>query len=937
MYNNLNINVPLKKRKAINDKLYQIAVSGKEYNISKEEIYNCFTEKGGNHNLCFSEYQNFSEYSRAKREIEEGQFFTPDSIIKRLYDLVQPSYTDLIADLTAGKGSFINFAPNEKNFYANELDTKSYYVMKYLFPDAICSNNDIFYYEPMILFDVIFGNPPFNLEINGVKSQFYYLRKSSELLLSGGYLIVIMPKSFLDDVFFNKTAIEEIDNSFNFISQFMLEDKSFNANIKTKCMIFQKRSDFIEHRAYNNIYHSYEEAKDLLLQSKQETEKSKHKIYLENHRHSDNEYCFSNPSTNKGSGYSFKLKKYLYEIKTQRRDKLNDVLAYIEKFKTQKKQEGIDDKTWDKMKITENKVISYIKKFLNFGNGKKRKEQIISNKKTNRKKKYFNKNCKSYSDMNEDLDIKNFLQNHKLFSNKIRDYIKLTNIQEKDCNKMLQKNIGYLQYSQGAGKTICGLFQLAYRLHTKQVKKVFIVSHALCISHWDKVLKEEFAISYKTIKKKDDIDNNSRINLISFYYLNKYKRFIDAKDSFLILDEADNISSLNSKVYKSCLSVFRKVKYKLLLSGTMTRNNINEAFPQFELMYNNNDLFKFDVDYIYTDNKGEIKAEKNELVNTNFKPYKKGYSQFASAYNPSKTTVFGIKKQNQDVYNYNSLKKLLDMSVITRSFEEVVGKNLYKISQITVDMNSDEKNLYSMILNDFYKLEMFYFNSIGSERKSAMLRIIRQLNLLLKACSMPQHFNEFNGDATKVDRVIQEAKKYDKLVIGCIRKDSVFEYAKLLKEGTNKKIYCITGATHSINQRKELIKQLENEDNYIIVTTQQALQSSLNINFIDNVFIVEMQYNLSKMSQFFFRFIRFDSKNFKNIHFFTYAYSIESNLLQLVLHKEKLNRIMKQESEDEAKLYEDLGIDFNLFDMLHYKEKNKDGKTITIWEQQSIN
>ena len=53
----------------------------------------------------------------------------------------------------------------------------------------------------------------------------------------------------------------------------------------------------------------------------------------------------------------------------------------------------------------------------------------------------------------------------------------------------------------------------------------------------------------------------------------------------LIVDEADNISNLNSKRSKSTIAIGKNAKYKLLLSGTMTRNNITESFSQFNLLY----------------------------------------------------------------------------------------------------------------------------------------------------------------------------------------------------------------------------------------------------------------------------------------------------------------------------------------------------------------
>lgn len=41
------------------------------------------------------------------------------------------------------------------------------------------------------------------------------------------------------------------------------------------------------------------------------------------------------------------------------------------------------------------------------------------------------------------------------------------------------------------------------------------------------------------------------------------------------------------------------------------------------------------------------------------------------------------------------------------------------------------------------------------------------------------------------------------------------------------------------------------------------------------------------MSQFYMRFIRYTSTEFKDIYFLTYAGSLESNLMQMVVAKEK--------------------------------------------------
>ena len=70
------------------------------------------------------------------------------------------------------------------------------------------------------------------------------------------------------------------------------------------------------------------------------------------------------------------------------------------------------------------------------------------------------------------------------------------------------------------------------------------------------------------------------------------------------------------------------------------------------------------------------------------------------------------------------------------------------------------------------------------------------------------------------------------------------------------------------------------------------------------------------MSQFYFRFIRYTSTRHKDIYFLTYAGSIESNLMQMVLAKEKLNLFMKGQDVDLDEIYEKFDVDFDLISLL---------------------
>ena len=137
-YNILNQAIPQNSRRELNDKILYLIDNdlAESSGITKEDIYNAYTGDGGLHGLKYSDFDSYYEYSNAKKEIENGQFFTPPLLCKFIMDCLNPSGTDVVADLTCGMGGFFNFAPAESNVYGCELDIKAYKVAKYLYPKA---------------------------------------------------------------------------------------------------------------------------------------------------------------------------------------------------------------------------------------------------------------------------------------------------------------------------------------------------------------------------------------------------------------------------------------------------------------------------------------------------------------------------------------------------------------------------------------------------------------------------------------------------------------------------------------------------------------------------------------------------------------------------------------------------------------------------------
>ena len=163
------------------------------------------------------------------------------------------------------------------------------------------------------------------------------------------------------------------------------------------------------------------------------------------------------------------------------------------------------------------------------------------------------------------------------------------------------------------------------------------------------------------------------------------------------------------------------------------------------------------------------------------------------------------------------------------------------------------------------------------------------------------------------------------------------EYQKAIEEAfPDRPLFVATGGNTTFAKRRALRKTLKESGNGILLCTQQSLPSSVNFEYVNKIIIPELHYNNSRMSQFYMRFVRYTSTEWKDIYFVTYAGSIESNLMQMVMAKEKLNLFMKGQDADLDEIYEKFGVDYNLLSLLMRREADSEGKLRIRWGEQNI-
>lgn len=1006
--------IPPNKRKDLNEKIlylidYDCAAS---CSITPEDIYNAYTDDGGLHGLNRGDYQNYHDYSKDKKEIENGQFFTPPFLCEFVTACLKLSDHDLVADLTCGMGNFFNFMPTEYNLYGCELDRKAYKVARFLYPQANIECKDIRNYHPELRFDYVVGNPPFHLKWQGedgreMSSQLYYCLKAASVLKPLGILALIVPQSFLSDPFMDGGQIKEMEQQYSFLGQVSLPENAFSsvgvACFPMKLQFWQRKSAIAGWKAQPyHIENDFRLSNNLSLQdqarqvyheriafAKSSLENNQSKVLLE--------LAKSHPQAR---DFSYQTQKMLYQIKAHpaTRPLYTKCCEYLHRFYTQRQPENMPYAQWNREKITEKKVLSYLRHALNqqnappeqdvislvkrdfdftykgYSRAAKRRigkdmadpipiyQAVLNNQPgaypgyerlLRRKRAEYENQNQAFADMEENPFIADWLHHFALWDSANMEEIHLNDTQRHDINLTLQKRYALLQWEQGSGKTLAGIATGLYRMKHQNIHSTWVVSSAISIrNNWNVVLSN-YGLPYVFVERLADLEKISSgdfvlltLNKVSMYkkQLKKKIRQLNQKVQ-LILDESDEISNPSSSRCRSVLSCFRRCRMKLLTTGTSTRNHICEFAPQLELLYNNSINMISWNQWIYHHNPeheedNTPEQDPNPGYGRPIPAYKAGYSLFSLSYLPKKITVFGMEKQTQDIYNAGHLSDILDKTVITRTFEEVTRKDIKRLHQVLLRLPPDEKAVYQKVLQEFHQIRDNYFSSTGNTRKDSMMRLIQQITLLLRVGAAPDTLQEYNGTTpVKVMAAVEMAAQWeDEIVAIGVRHNIVLKsYEKALREYLpDRPLFIVTGANTSFAKRRALHQTLKDSRNGILLCTQQSLPSSVNFEYVNKVIIPELHYNNSGMSQFYFRFIRYTSTEYKDVYFLTYAGSIESNLLQMVLCKEKLNLFMKGQDVDLDEIYERFDVDYDLLSLLMYQTQDENGKLQIHWGEQKI-
>lgn len=238
-----------------------------------------------------------------KTKKDGGIFFTPPSTVQKTLDVLEPYMNNIqtILEPSCGSGEYLKALDGSGEITGIELNKEIYDSIKNNFKNILNENFLSFDFKEKV-FDLVIGNPPYYVmkktEVDKKYLKYFdgrpnifilFIIKSLELLSEHGILSFVLPKNFLNCLYYDKTR-KFINKNFKIIDIIdCKKDKYLETQQDTIVLIVQKsesrcNSDYVMKLKENTIFGTKNTIKELkkLCKNKSSLEELDFKVSVGN-------------------------------------------------------------------------------------------------------------------------------------------------------------------------------------------------------------------------------------------------------------------------------------------------------------------------------------------------------------------------------------------------------------------------------------------------------------------------------------------------------------------------------------------------------------------------------------------------------------------------------------------------------------------------------
>lgn len=356
--------------------------------------------------------------------------------------------------------------------------------------------------------------------------------------------------------------------------------------------------------------------------------------------------------------------------------------------------------------------------------------------------------------------------------------------------------------------------------------------------------------------------------ITNYDQLKKWEKvLVKLKFDCVILDESHYISNLSSARTKYVFKLFKKIKKRILLSGTPVKNRPIELYPQLKFLYPKEFSNKSDFGFRYCGPKKGFN----------------GYWEFKGSSNldelNDRMKRFYIRRKKKDVLSDLPEKR---------------------VSNIVFDLSSDETKEYKALFVKSGPSLGRKFNT--KEKKSSLIE-------LMKFCSI-----------SKVDRVEEFVKNMISEDTASEKKVIIFAHFRDTQEELKKRFkdisVSISGGDSAESRQKSVDEFQKNNDIRVFIGSTLASGTGLNLTAADTVIFCDLVWVPAELKQAEARAHRIGQTSNVFVYYLTFTNTIEDIVWGTL--KSKLSVVSESLGDQE----EDTMID-NLFSKL-YDNKSTD-------------